>query len=107
MKSKKVAICIALVLAAAALYAAGGQQAGSAQAGGPVTLKWAMWDKDLTVYYQPLIDAYQAKNPSVKIELVDLGSADYQTMVLTQLTGGADLDIITVKDIPGYANLVR
>ncbi len=73
----------------------------------PVTLKWALWDKDLTVYYQPLIDAYVAKNPHVTIEMVDLGSADYMTMLSTQLSGGADLDVLCIKDIPGYANLVK
>lgn len=74
----------------------------------PVTLKWALWDIDATAYYKPLIDAYTAKNPNVTIEMVDLGSTDYQTVLATQLSGGADdLDVITVKDIPGYSNLVN
>ncbi|MNJ34575.1 putative ABC transporter substrate-binding protein YesO [compost metagenome] len=73
----------------------------------PVTLKWALWDWEATAYYQPLIDAYKEKNPHVSIEYVDLGSTDYMTMLSTQLSGGADLDILTVKDIPGYANLVK
>jgi multiple sugar transport system substrate-binding protein len=29
------------------------------------------------------------------------------TMLSTQLSGGADLDVLTIKDIPGYANLVK
>ena len=73
----------------------------------PVTLKWAMWDLDATAYYKPLVDAYVAKNPHVTIEYVDLGSADFMTMLSTQLSGGADLDVLTIKDIPGYANLVK
>ena len=72
-----------------------------------VTIKWALWDEDLTTYYKPLIDGYKSKNPNVTIETVDLGSADYMTMVSTQLSGGADLDVITIKDIPGYSNLVK
>lgn len=73
-----------------------------------VTLNWALWDWSATVYYQPLIEAYEASHPGVKIEYTDLGSQDYTMMVMTQLTGGADdLDIITIKDIPGYANLVN
>jgi len=79
----------------------------SASADGTVNLKWAIWDYDMTVYYKPLIDAYQLKNPGVKIEYVDLGSADYMTVLVTQLSGGADLDMLCIKDIPGYANLVR
>ena len=72
-----------------------------------VTLKWAVWDINLTTYYQPLIDAYTADHPNVKIEMIDLGSSDYQNALITQLTGNADLDVVCVKDIPGYANLVK
>ena len=72
-----------------------------------VTLNWALWDWAATAYYQPLIDAYEAKNPNVKIEYTDLGSTDYSTVLQTQLAGGADdLDIITIKDVPGYTNLI-
>lgn len=81
---------------------------GAVAADKPETIKWALWDWDKTAYYKPLIDAYVAKNPNVKIEYVDLGSTDYQTMLSTQLTGGAkDLDVVTIKDIPGYATVVR
>ncbi|RZJ83317.1 MAG: extracellular solute-binding protein, partial [Massilia sp.] len=81
--------------------------AGAAYAQDQVTLNWALWDWNATAYYQPLIDAYQAKNPNVKIEYTDLGSTDYSTVLQTQLAGGADeLDIITIKDVPGYTNLI-
>lgn len=73
----------------------------------PVTLKWALWDWEATAYYKPLIDAYQNEHPNVTIDYVDLGSTDYMTMLSTQLSGGADLDILTIKDIPGYSNLVK
>jgi multiple sugar transport system substrate-binding protein len=79
-----------------------------AQSGNAVTLKWALWDWDKVAYYKPLIEAYQAKHPNVKFESVDLGSQDYQQMIATQLTGGSkDIDIVTVKDVPNYTNLVR
>lgn len=73
----------------------------------PVTLKWALWDWEATAYYKPLIDAYKKDHPNVTIEYVDLGSTDYMTMLSTQLSGGADLDVLTIKDIPGYSNLVK
>lgn len=88
--------------------ASSGSTADSTAEAAPVNLKWAVWDVDATAYYKPLIDAYTAKNPNVTIEMVDLGSTDYMTVLATQLSGGADdLDIISVKDIPGYANLVN
>lgn len=70
-------------------------------------LKWAVWDIAATTYYQPLIDGFQAENPNVTIEMVDLGSQDYQTVLGTQLSGSdTDLDVVCIKDIPGYVNLV-
>lgn len=87
--------------------AASGSPADPGAADEEVTLKWAVWDINLTTYYQPLIDAYVADHPNVKIEMVDLGASDYQNALITQLTGNADLDVVCVKDIPGYANLVK
>jgi multiple sugar transport system substrate-binding protein len=104
MKSKFVFLILALIVCSLVFM---GCKKAQQPAAGPVTLKWAMWDYDLTVYYKPLVDAYQAKNPNIKIECVDLGSADFMTVVSTQLSGGADLDIISIKDMPGYMNLVR
>ena len=78
-----------------------------AQAAEPVTLKWAVWDTHLTLYYQPLIDAFVAKNPHVSVELIDLGSSGYEDMLPIQMAGGADFDVVAIKDVPSYANLVR
>jgi multiple sugar transport system substrate-binding protein len=81
--------------------------AGAAYAQDQITLNWALWDWDATAYYQPLIAAYEAAHPNVKIEHTDLGSTDYQTVLQTQLSGGgSDFDIVTIKDIPGYTNLI-
>ena len=39
--------------------------------------------------------------------MVDLGSADYMTVLATELSGsGSDFDVVTIKDVPGYATLV-
>ena len=74
----------------------------------PVTLKWAIWDKESTAYWQALADAYQKAAPNVTIEMVDLGSTDYMTVLATELSGeGSDFDVVTIKDVPGYATLVQ
>lgn len=71
------------------------------------TLNWAIWDKDLVTYWNDLADAYMEKNPDVRVELTDLGSSDYMTVLATDLSGdGSDFDVVTVKDVPGYATLV-
>ncbi|MGH6924629.1 MAG: extracellular solute-binding protein [Propylenella sp.] len=91
-----------------AFLAAAGLAIVHGQAMAETTLNWALWDWDKTAYYKPLIEAYEASHPDVKIEYTDLGSADYTQMVMTQLTGGGDeLDIISIKDIPGYAQMVN
>lgn len=74
----------------------------------PITLKWAIWDEATTVYWGDLKDAYEAANPNVTIEMVDLGSTDYATVLATELSGeGSDFDVVTMKDVPGYATLVQ
>lgn len=74
----------------------------------PVTLKWAIWDKETTAYWQALADAYKEVAPNVTIEMVDLGSTDYMTVLATELSGdGTDFDVVTIKDVPGYAVLVQ
>ncbi len=73
----------------------------------PVTLKWAIWDKDITPYWEALKEGYEASNPNVTIEMTDLGSTDYMTVLATELSGsGSDFDVVTIKDVPGYATLV-
>lgn len=75
--------------------------------GEPVTLKWAIWDKDSTPYWVALKEGYEAANPNVTVEMVDLGSTDYMTVLATELSGsGSDFDVVTIKDVPGYATLV-
>lgn len=88
--------------------AAAEETASEASSDEPVTLKWALWDKDSVVYYQPLIDGYAANHPNVTIEMVDLGSTDYQTVLGTQLSGSdANFDVVTIKDVPGLVTLAN
>ncbi len=77
-----------------------------AQDAAPVALRMTAWDVATTPYWQALIDAYEAQNPNVTVELTDLASADYQDVVNIMLSGGDTTDIITVKDIPGYSAML-
>lgn len=80
----------------------------STASGDSVTLNWALWDKDSTAYWAALADGYMASHPGVTIEMTDLGSTDCMTQLATQLAGGnGELDVLSIKDIPGYSNLIN
>lgn len=83
-------------------------EAPTASDGEEVTLKWAIWDEATTQYWGDLKAEYEATHPGVTIEMVDLGSTDYMTVLATELSGsGSDFDVVTIKDVPGYATLVQ
>lgn len=131
MKRKVVSTLLALALAAASLAgcsggagttdenstnaaadnASTGGQTGSSTSSGSedasTVLKWAIWDAKTAVYWQTIADAYTEQHPDVRIEMTDLGSSDYGTVLATELSGsGSEFDIVTIKDVPGYATLV-
>lgn len=125
MKKRMLSITLACAMVAASLAGCAGapkdatkassesaaetkQSEATKSADGKTTLKWSVWDISSTTYYQPLIDAFEKAHPDVKIEMVDLGSTDYQTVLATELTGsGSNFDVVTVKDVPGYMTLVN
>lgn len=92
----------------AASTEASSTEAASTDSGDAVTLTWALWDKDSTSQWSALADAYTASHPNVTFDMVDLGSTDYMTQLATQLAGeNGELDILSIKDIPGYSNLIN
>lgn len=113
MKMKKlISMVVAFTLTATFLIgcgsSGGGNKSGEADSSGKTTLKMAIWDKDKNAYLQPVIDAYKAKNPNVDIEIVDISAAEYQDKLSVMLSGGSDdIDLITVKDTPGYSSMIN
>ncbi|MCD8143054.1 MAG: extracellular solute-binding protein [Clostridiales bacterium] len=73
-----------------------------------VTITWALWDYESTAYWSALKEGYESTHEGVTIEVIDLGSTDYMTQLATQLAGGnSELDVVSIKDIPGYSNLIN
>ncbi len=109
MKKKLISLILALSMVAAMLAGCGDNTTSkSSSKKDAVTLKWAIWDESTTQYWGDLKVAYEAANPNVTIEMVDLGSTDYMTVLATELSGsGSDFDVVTIKDVPGYATLVQ
>ena len=108
---KRIISILMCALMAVSMFAACGKDNGGSSASGDgknVTLKWAIWDESTTQYWGDLKKAYEDSHKGVTIEMVDLGSTDYMTVLATELSGsGSDFDVVTIKDVPGYATLVQ
>lgn len=104
MKKRVLSVLLTAVLVLSAF--AGCNKKGDEESGKVIT--WAIWDESTTTYWQALADAYKKVAPDVTIKLVDLGSTDYMTVLATELSGtGTEFDVVTIKDVPGYATLVQ
>lgn len=69
------------------------------------TLKISTWDLDTQMtYVQTLADDFMAKHPKVKIEIMDTPADDYNTKLMTNLSGGAAADVIIVKELSELFN---
>ena len=94
---KALALLLIALISLSAVFAGGSSESA---ADGKTTLTWAVWDYATTSYYDALIDAYEASHPDVNVEVIDLGSADYQTALQIQLSGGgSEFDVVAIKDI--------
>ncbi|MCD7885056.1 MAG: sugar ABC transporter substrate-binding protein [Lachnospiraceae bacterium] len=103
MKRKFLAAALAATMC---LSLCGGMTAGASDE--EVTLNWAVWDVESTAYWSAMADGYMASHENVTINMVDLGSTDYMTQLATQIAGGnGELDVLSIKDIPGYSNLIN
>lgn len=93
----KKALVIALValMAMTSVFAAGGKEQA---AGGVTTIKLANWDTSTMAYIPALVSAFEAQNPDVKVEIIDIPSADYITKLNVMLNGGSDLDAFFIKE---------
>ncbi len=113
MKKRIVALLMCSLMVVSLFAGCGKKEAGAGSdsgsgTSGNVTLKWAIWDESTTQYWSDIKKAYEAAHKGVTIEMVDLGSTDYMTVLATELSGsGSDFDVVTIKDVPGYATLVQ
>lgn len=71
-----------------------------------VTLRYVLWDYSMSPEYKETIEAFEAKNPDIKIEVVDVAAKDYIDKLTIMLSAGEDVDVFAIKDMPGYSNFV-
>ena len=62
------------------------------------------WDATTTPYLIAQKDAFEAANPGIKIEYVDVASQDYAVKTTTMLEGGDKSDVYMIKEIDNLIN---
>jgi multiple sugar transport system substrate-binding protein len=80
------------VLAAAVLAGCGG---GSAATGGPVTLRYGLWDSNQAPVYQKCANAFQRQNPNIRIQLEPRNWNDYWSGLSRGFIGETAPDVFT------------
>ena len=64
-------------------------EATTSTAAGPVTIQWAMWgDAEELKAHQAVADAFMAKNPNIKVNIVTSPWDDYNTKLKTLIASG-------------------
>ncbi|HKH08087.1 MAG TPA: sugar ABC transporter substrate-binding protein [Agromyces sp.] len=81
---------------------AGRQPAAPAEEEGPVTLTVSVWNYEQTPEFKVLFDAFEAENPDITIEPVDILAEDYPEKLTTMLAGGDTTDVLTMKTVTDY-----
>lgn len=71
-----------------------------------VTIKVALWDYSNTEYYKTIFDAFQEKYPNISIDVVEFSADEYETVIVTQLGGKQDFDVVFTKGSPSLASLI-
>ncbi len=71
-----------------------------------VTLRFVVWDYDMSPEYEEAIEVFESENPNINIEVVDVASKDYGDKLTIMLSAGEDMDVFAVKDMPGYSAFI-
>lgn len=67
-----------------------------------VTLSYASWDKDQAVGLRKVLDAFEAANPGIKVEMETSPWDQYWTKMEAAATGGNLPDIVTMHSAESY-----
>ena len=95
---------LSMTMAACGNNSSDGKSDSSKEKDGDVTLKVTTWNYDTTPEFEKLFRAFEAENPGVTVEPVDIASDDYDTKLTTMLSSGDTTDILTMKNLLSYSN---
>jgi multiple sugar transport system substrate-binding protein len=103
MKRSLITATAVLAVAGLALTGCAGGGTAPAEDEGPVTLSVSVWNMDQTPEFGALFDAFEAANPDITIQPVDILADDYSDKITTMLAGGDKTDVLTMKNVTDYA----
>ena len=72
-----------------------------------MTIKLATWDNTSKNMVTDAVAAFETANPGIKVEIIDIPSADYTTKLSVMLNGGSDVDAFFIKDGDTAKSLVE
>lgn len=81
----------------------GGSDEPATTADGRTVVKIALWNYASTPEFKALIDGFEAENPDIDVQPVDILADDYSEKVTTMLAGGDSTDVLTMKEPTDYA----
>lgn len=95
---KKILSVLLLALISMSVVFAGGASDSSSANAEVTTLKLANWDTSTMPFIPAVIEAFESENPDIKVEVIDIPSAEYVTKLNVMLNGGSDLDLFFAKE---------
>ena len=78
--------------------AASGDGETAAASGEEVTITFPVWDLATTPYITDMVNGFMEANPNIKVNVVDVAASEYANKLSIMLNGGADCDVVFVKD---------
>ncbi|GHV89354.1 sugar ABC transporter substrate-binding protein [Spirochaetia bacterium] len=92
-------IAVVLLMAVCVFSGCSKKDQGQAAAnGGQVTIKVAVWDIAVITNYSELISEFEAGHPNIKVDVIDIPSADFTQKLSVMLNGGSAVDAFWIKD---------
>lgn len=80
-------------------------EAGEAS-GEEVTLRVSLWDYSNTEYYKNMFNAFMEKYPNITIDVVEFSADEYDNVIVTQLSGKQNFDVVFTKGTPALSALI-
>ena len=100
--TKAAAAAIGLLLAATTAACGHGGGANTTS-NGKTVLTVALWNYDTTPEFKVLVEGFEADNPTIDVQPVDILANDYPDKLTAMLAGGDQTDVLTMKNVISYA----